>query len=67
MPSSSPNNDINKKTTSHESGALPAWGAIAGGAVGALIGLIFGKALIGAFILASIGWVGGALVERAKR
>jgi uncharacterized membrane protein len=64
--SSIPENDKTKKDTPHESGALTAWGAIAGSSVGGLIGLFFEQALIGALCLGILGWIAGALIERSR-
>ena len=51
----------------HEPGALPAWGLIAGAAAGALIGLFFHRALVGALIVGSLGWAIGAILDRRHR
>ncbi len=67
MPSQ-PNDSSNHKNTSkHEDGAIAAWCTIGGAILGALVGCIFHKALIGAILLGVAGWIVGGLIERAKR
>lgn len=60
-------NDNSGKPPSHEAGALAGWGLIGGGIAGALIGSIWGKALVGLVIIGSVCWVIGALIDRARR
>ncbi|MBI5690158.1 MAG: hypothetical protein HZC55_08660 [Verrucomicrobia bacterium] len=50
-----------------ESGAWAAWGLIGGALAGALIGLAFHEARMGALILGVIGWIGGALYDRSRK
>jgi uncharacterized membrane protein len=67
MSSSLKQNDNTKKTSTHDSGALAAWGMVGGGLLGAIIGLIFRHPWFGMTTLGVIGWITGALVDRSRR
>ncbi len=63
-PVSKPSAKIEKP---HEAGALAAYGLIAGAIVGIIVGLFLGHWLFLAVLGSALGWVAGALVERARR
>ncbi len=67
MSSISAHNDSKQNRPPHESGAIAAWCALAGVAVSAIIGLVFGHFWIAAIMLGSMGWIIGALIERLRR
>ena len=54
------------KNKTHEPGAYTAWGLIFGGVTGALVGLMFGGWLMGAFLLGCVGGTVGALMDRSR-
>jgi len=66
MDSSSNSNDKQKSAPAQHHDACSGWGAIIGVLAGIVIGLFFHKALIFGIALGSIGWVGGALIDRAR-
>lgn len=68
MDSSSKPNDKTKSAQSDaHPDALSGWGALAGAAAGALIGVFFHKALALAIGLGVTGWIVGALVDRSRQ
>lgn len=62
-----PNDNDNQQPSASDDGASAAWGLMGGALVGALIGVFFGKAILGGFTVGVIGWIGGALIDRARR
>lgn len=65
--STKPNDNDNQPRSASDDGASAAWGLMGGALAGALIGVFFGKAILGGFTLGSLCWIVGALIDRAKR
>jgi len=59
--------EINDNAKAHDAGAYTSWGVILGGLAGLVVGLLVGKVIMAVLSLAVVGWVIGALVDRAKR
>lgn len=56
-----------KETQRHEAGAFAAWGMIGGGAAGLLVGIFVDNYLVLPLSAGLVGWLVGALIERARR
>lgn len=56
-----------KESRPHEFGALAAWIMVAGVILGLIIGAFTDQYLMSAFSCGLIGWIVGALIERARR
>lgn len=68
MSSSSHLHDSSKPPPSSSEGARAAWGCLIGAVLGALAGAwAGGHWLKGALALGAVGWVAGALLDRARR
>jgi len=60
-------NDQQKPNQPEHHDALSGWGAIVGVIAGIIIGLFFHRAVLLGTGLGVIGWLVGALVDRARR
>ncbi len=67
MNPSSKSSDQSKTDHSHDADAWSAWACIIGIALGVIIGLFFGKALVLGAGLGTMGWIVGALIDRSRR
>lgn len=67
MNTSPKSNDQQKTKQTEHHDAVSGWGAIIGTAVGIVIGFFFNQAILLGIALGAMGWIGGALVDRARR
>ncbi|HLP09474.1 MAG TPA: hypothetical protein VK178_15025 [Opitutaceae bacterium] len=56
-----------RKKSAHESGALAAWGFLAGSVLGSVVGIFTGYWLLVGLISGAVCYVAGACVERFRR